>query len=162
MKRSITVDEFWQLVENPADRVSYDGVWYSACTTTRIYCRPLCPAVGHVKPQNVTVFPSAAAAEAAGYRPCLTCCPEDAPAFEGTQSIEEDFGVTPEQFAATQRRLAAKKMMREGMPTLEKVALTCGYANEQELVDDFATAYKLDARKLASQRPRKPRLAHFS
>lgn len=54
-----------------------DGMWYLGCTTTHIYCRPTCTA--HVNPQNLTVFPSAAAAEAAGFRPCLRCCPESAP-----------------------------------------------------------------------------------
>jgi len=46
--------------------------------TTRIYCRPVCP-VRMAKPENVRFYPSAAAAEAAGFRPCLRCRPETAP-----------------------------------------------------------------------------------
>ena len=47
---------------------TYDGVFFTAVRTTGIYCRPVCP----VKPpltRNVSYFPSAAAAERAGYRP---------------------------------------------------------------------------------------------
>lgn len=56
----------------------YDGRFFSGVRTTRIYCRPVCP----VKPalgRNVSFFPTAAAAEAAGFRPCLRCRPEAAP-----------------------------------------------------------------------------------
>ena len=43
-----------------------------------IYCRPVCP-VRPARSANVSFFPSAAAAEAAGFRPCLRCRPETAP-----------------------------------------------------------------------------------
>ena len=59
-----------------------------AVRTTRIYCRPVCP-VKHPLTRNVTYYPTAAAAEAAGYRPCLRCRPETAPfcpAWNGTRS----------------------------------------------------------------------------
>jgi len=46
--------------------------------TTRIYCRPTCP-VKPAKSRNVEFFPTAAAAERAGFRPCLRCRPETAP-----------------------------------------------------------------------------------
>ncbi|HLI00614.1 MAG TPA: AlkA N-terminal domain-containing protein [Acidimicrobiales bacterium] len=46
---------------------------YEAVVTTGIYCRPGCP--GQPKPDNVRWFPTAAAAEAAGYRACLRCRP---------------------------------------------------------------------------------------
>jgi len=46
--------------------------------TTRIYCRPTCP-VKPAKSRNVVFFPTAAAAERAGFRPCLRCRPEAAP-----------------------------------------------------------------------------------
>jgi len=45
---------------------------------TRIYCRPTCP-VKPAKSRNVVFFPTAAAAERAGFRPCLRCRPETAP-----------------------------------------------------------------------------------
>jgi AraC family transcriptional regulator of adaptative response / DNA-3-methyladenine glycosylase II len=50
---------------------------FSAVVTTGIYCRPGCPA--SPRPENVTKFPFAAAAEAAGYRACLRCRPYRSP-----------------------------------------------------------------------------------
>ncbi|HET9440385.1 MAG TPA: Ada metal-binding domain-containing protein, partial [Longimicrobiales bacterium] len=56
----------------------FDGVFFVAITSTGVYCRPVCPArVTH--PERRRFFPSAAAAEHAGYRPCLRCRPELAP-----------------------------------------------------------------------------------
>jgi AraC family transcriptional regulator, regulatory protein of adaptative response / DNA-3-methyladenine glycosylase II len=56
----------------------FDGLFFVAITTTRIYCRPVCPArVSY--PERRRFFTSAAAAEQAGYRPCLRCRPELAP-----------------------------------------------------------------------------------
>lgn len=69
----------------------YDGRFFSGVRTTKIYCRPVCP-VHPAKASNVTFFPSAAAAEAAGFRPCLRCRPETAPfspAWQGTRTTVE-------------------------------------------------------------------------
>jgi AraC family transcriptional regulator of adaptative response / DNA-3-methyladenine glycosylase II len=57
---------------------AYDGILFIAVTSTRIYCRPVCP-VRQPLSRNVRYLPSAAAAEAAGFRPCLRCRPETAP-----------------------------------------------------------------------------------
>jgi AraC family transcriptional regulator, regulatory protein of adaptative response / DNA-3-methyladenine glycosylase II len=56
----------------------FDGLFFTAVRSTGIYCRPVCPAPAP-KPQHVMYLPSAAAAEAAGFRPCLRCRPELAP-----------------------------------------------------------------------------------
>ncbi|MCL2448813.1 MAG: helix-turn-helix domain-containing protein [Polyangiaceae bacterium] len=56
----------------------FDGRFFVAVTSTRIYCRPVCPA-GPPKFEHCRFYPSAAAAQAAGYRPCLRCRPETAP-----------------------------------------------------------------------------------
>lgn len=56
----------------------YDGRFFTGVRTTRIYCRPVC-SVHPARAENVRFFPSAAAAEAAGFRPCLRCRPETAP-----------------------------------------------------------------------------------
>ncbi|WP_243042309.1 DNA-3-methyladenine glycosylase 2 family protein [Dyella sedimenti] len=56
----------------------FDGLFFTAVTSTRIYCRPVCPAPPP-KPQHVRYYASAAAAEAAGFRPCLRCRPELSP-----------------------------------------------------------------------------------
>ena len=68
-----------------------DGVVFVAVRTTRIYCRPVCPARTPLA-RNITFYPSAAAAERAGYRPCLRCRPETAPfcpAWKGTRTTVE-------------------------------------------------------------------------
>ena len=66
----------------------FDGRLFVGVTTTRIYCRPICPA-RTPKRSHVRFFPTAAAAQAAGFRPCLRCRPEaspDAGAWRGTSS----------------------------------------------------------------------------
>jgi AraC family transcriptional regulator of adaptative response / DNA-3-methyladenine glycosylase II len=50
----------------------FDGRFFTGVRTTGIYCRPVCPAQTP-KPENVTFYPSAAAAEVAGFRSCLRC-----------------------------------------------------------------------------------------
>ena len=57
----------------------FDGRFFTAVTSTGIYCRPICPAQTP-KRENVRFFASAAAAEAAGFRACLRCKPHLAPA----------------------------------------------------------------------------------
>lgn len=66
----------------------YDGRFFTGVRTTRIYCRPVCP-VRPAQARNVTFYPTAAAAEAAGFRPCLRCRPETAPfspAWQGSRA----------------------------------------------------------------------------
>jgi len=56
----------------------FDGLFFTAVTSTGIYCRTVCPAPSP-KPHNIRYYESAAAAAAAGFRPCLRCRPEAAP-----------------------------------------------------------------------------------
>lgn len=56
----------------------FDGRFFTGVRTTGVYCRPVCP-VKPARSQNVLFFPTAAAAEQAGFRPCLRCRPETAP-----------------------------------------------------------------------------------
>src|SRR5579862_1245851 len=56
----------------------FDGLIFVAVTSTGIYCRPVCPA-RTPKFENCRFFGSAAAAQEAGFRPCLRCRPETAP-----------------------------------------------------------------------------------
>ncbi len=56
----------------------FDGRFFTAVTTTGIYCRPVCPSP-RPRRTNCRFFPSAAAAEQAGFRACRRCRPETAP-----------------------------------------------------------------------------------
>jgi AraC family transcriptional regulator, regulatory protein of adaptative response / DNA-3-methyladenine glycosylase II len=62
----------------------FDGRFFTAVASTGIYCRPICP-VRPPKRENMRFYSSAAAAEGAGFRPCLRCRPERAP---GLASID--------------------------------------------------------------------------
>lgn len=67
----------------------FDGRFFVGVVTTGVYCRPICPA-RPAHPTNVRFFACAAAAEAAGFRPCRRCHPEAAPgtpAWNGTSSV---------------------------------------------------------------------------
>src|SRR5258708_34384072 len=68
-----------------------DGVMFVAVKTTGIYCRTVCR-VRTPLARNVRFYPSAAAAERAGFRPCFRCRPETAPfcpAWKGTRTTVE-------------------------------------------------------------------------
>jgi len=76
----------WRAVRTRDAR--FDGRFFTAVHTTGIYCRPICPA-RPPRPENVTFYPTAAAAQAAGFRPCLRCRPETSPdlaAWHGTSN----------------------------------------------------------------------------
>jgi AraC family transcriptional regulator of adaptative response / DNA-3-methyladenine glycosylase II len=66
----------------------FDGRFFTAVKTTRIYCRPICSARTPLS-KNVRFYPTAAAAQEAGFKPCLRCRPETAPdlgAWRGTSN----------------------------------------------------------------------------
>ena len=67
----------------------FDGRFFTGVVTTGIYCRPVCPVVPP-KFENMRFYSCAAAAEAAGFRPCKRCRPETAPgtpAWLGTSAV---------------------------------------------------------------------------
>jgi AraC family transcriptional regulator of adaptative response / DNA-3-methyladenine glycosylase II len=67
----------------------FDGRFFIAVRSTRIYCRPICPSrFSH--DSNVRYYATAEEAASAGYRPCLRCRPEAAPgspAWTGTSAV---------------------------------------------------------------------------
>ena len=66
----------------------FDGRLFIGVKTTGIYCRPVCPA-RTPRREHLSFYPSAAAAQEAGFRPCLRCRPETAPdmgAWRGTSN----------------------------------------------------------------------------
>jgi AraC family transcriptional regulator of adaptative response / DNA-3-methyladenine glycosylase II len=69
----------------------FDGLFFIGVLTTGVYCRPVCKARMPQR-KNIEFYPSAAAAETAGFRPCLRCRPEAAPfcpAWNGTKTTVE-------------------------------------------------------------------------
>jgi AraC family transcriptional regulator, regulatory protein of adaptative response / DNA-3-methyladenine glycosylase II len=69
-------DRVWQAIEACDPR--FDGWVFCGVKTTGIYCRPGCPA-RTPKRENVRLFASAAAAQAAGFRACKRCRPDATP-----------------------------------------------------------------------------------
>ncbi|MFA0413029.1 AlkA N-terminal domain-containing protein [Vibrio renipiscarius] len=67
----------YQLARQARD-ARFDGQFFVAVKTTKIFCRPICPA-NLPKEENVEYFIDAAQALHAGYRPCLRCRPDSAP-----------------------------------------------------------------------------------
>lgn len=88
----------------------FDGRFYIGVTSTGIYCRCICPA-RTPKPANRSFWPSAAAAEAAGFRPCLLCRPERAP---GLAPIDAPARLA----AAAYARIEAGALEEQGLEAL--------------------------------------------
>jgi AraC family transcriptional regulator, regulatory protein of adaptative response / methylated-DNA-[protein]-cysteine methyltransferase len=79
-------EEAWR-TRDPA----FDGRFFIGVRSTGVYCRCVCPVKLPLR-RNIEFHASAAAAEAAGFRPCLRCRPETAPfcpAWKGTLTTVE-------------------------------------------------------------------------
>jgi AraC family transcriptional regulator of adaptative response / DNA-3-methyladenine glycosylase II len=164
----------------------FDGRFFVAVSSTRIYCRPVCT-VRPPRRENCRYYPSAAAAEAAGYRPCLRCRPELAPgnatidALERTaraaarlieegvandaglegaarrlgvsdrhlrRAFQAEFGVSPVEFAQTQRLLLAKQLLTDTRLPVTEVAFASGFASVRRFNALFRERYRLRPREL--------------
>jgi len=164
----------------------FDGRFFVGVSSTGIYCRPVCSGRAP-KPANCSFYPSAAAAEAAGYRPCLRCRPELAPgtvavdangrlAHAAAGLIEDDLlrqggvselaqrlsvsdrhvrrvfraelGVTPAQFAQTQRLLLAKRLLTDTSLPITEVALASGFGSLRRLNALFRQRYRFSPTRL--------------
>src|SRR5262245_8479391 len=159
----------------------FDGRFFVAVSSTRIYCRPVCT----VKPprrENCRFYRSAAAAESGGYRPCLRCRPELAPgnaSVDATsrlaqaaasmmedRALDEDsmdtiaarlgvtdrhlrrafgaeFGVSPVQYAQTQRLLLAKRLLTDTALPVTDVAYASGFGSLRRFNALFRQRYRL-------------------
>ena len=164
----------------------FDGRFFVAVASTRIYCRPVCT----VKPprrENCRFYTSAAAAESAGYRPCLRCRPELAPGnasvdatsrlAQAAASMMEDrtldengfdtiaarlgitdrhlrrafgaeFGVSPVEFAQTQRLLLAKRLLTDTALPVTEVAFASGFGSLRRFNALFKQRYRLQPSQL--------------
>ncbi|MGW8377122.1 AlkA N-terminal domain-containing protein [Streptomyces sp. ODS28] len=98
----------------------FDGVFYLGVKTTGIYCRPSCPAVTP-KRENVTFYPSAAAAQGAGYRACRRCRPDAVPG-------SAEWNVRADLTGRAMRMIADGVVDREGVAGL---AARLGYSPRQ-------------------------------
>ncbi|WP_336048002.1 AlkA N-terminal domain-containing protein [Streptomyces sp. CA2R101] len=98
----------------------FDGWFYTAVLTTRIYCRPSCPVVPP-KPENMRFYPSAAAAQQAGFRACKRCRPDASPG-------SPEWNARADLVARAMRLIADGIVDREGVPGL---AARLGYSTRQ-------------------------------
>jgi len=164
----------------------FDGRFFVAVSSTRIYCRSVCT-VKLPRLENCRFYPSAAAAEVAGYRPCLRCRPELAPgnasvdattrvaqaaaALIEDQTIEAgglvgvasrlditdrhlrrafsaEFGVSPVQFAQTQRLLLAKRLLTDTDLPVTEIAFASGFGSLRRFNTLFKQRYRLQPGQL--------------
>ncbi|MFE5856875.1 AlkA N-terminal domain-containing protein [Streptomyces sp. NPDC056500] len=98
----------------------FDGWFFTAVLTTRIYCRPSCPAVPP-KVQNMTFYPSAAACQQAGFRACKRCRPDTSPG-------SPEWNARADTVARAMRLIGDGVVDREGVPGL---ATRLGYSTRQ-------------------------------
>src|SRR5215218_7891440 len=95
----------------------FDGWFFTAVLTTRIYCRPSCPVVPP-KPENMRFYPSAAAAQRAGFRACKRCRPDASPG-------SPEWNVRADLVARAMRLIADGVVDREGVGGL---SIRLGYS----------------------------------
>ena len=110
----------------------FDGRFFTAVTSTGIYCRPVCK-VRCPKRENCRFFPLAAQAEQAGFRPCLRCRPELAPsgALQGAWpeggpavwSVQDASSILAQQAA---RLLDAPDAWNDGLTSMSALAERLG------------------------------------
>src|SRR5436190_8109367 len=171
----------------------FDGRFFVGVGTTRIYCRPVCT-VRTPHKVNCRFFPSAAAAEAQGFRPCLRCRPELAPGYAVVDAnrrlaqsaanlmedgrladasltdlaatlrvtdrhlrrvFQQEFGVSPVEYAQTQRLLLAKRLLTDTDMTVLDAALASGFASLRRFNDLFRKRYRMTPGELRRTGERK-------
>lgn len=98
----------------------FDGWFFTAVLTTRIYCRPSCPVVPP-KVRNMTFYPSAAACQQAGFRACKRCRPDTSPG-------SPEWNARADSVARAMRLIRDGVVDREGVPGL---ASRLGYSARQ-------------------------------
>ncbi|GGB27300.1 DNA-3-methyladenine glycosylase [Flexivirga endophytica] len=98
----------------------FDGWFVTGVRTTGIYCRPSCPATPP-KARNITFYPSAAAAQASGFRACKRCRPDASPG-------SPEWNVRADLVARAMRLIADGVVDREGVDGLSR---RLGYSTRQ-------------------------------
>ena len=118
LERMMSEDSRYEAVRSRDAR--FDGVFFFAVATTGIYCRPSCPAVTPKRP-NVSFFPTAAAAQGAGFRACRRCRPDAVPG-------SADWNVRADVVGRAVRLIGDGVVDREGVAGL---ASRLGYSARQ-------------------------------
>jgi len=109
--------DFCYRVVKSRDR-RFDGMFYTGVRTTGIYCRPSCPAMTPRR-HNVSFYPTAAAAQAAGLRACRRCLPDATPG-------SPEWDVRADVVGRAMRLIADGTVEREGV---EGLAHRVGYTS---------------------------------
>ena len=125
----------------------FDGVFFTAVTSTGIYCRPSCPAITP-KRENVRFHPTAAAAQQAGFRACKRCRPDASPG-------SPEWNIRADTTARAMRLIADGVINRDGV---EGLAKSLGY--EQRQVRRLLTS-ELGAGPLALARAQRAQTARI-
>lgn len=159
----------------------FDGQFFVGVSSTGIYCRPVCAARAPRR-MHCSFYPSAAAAEQAGFRPCLRCRPELAPGLASVDAarrlaqaaagriedgcltdsslaqlaetlgvtarhlrrvFDAEFGVTPVEYAQTQRLLLAKRLLTDTDMPVTDVAMAAGFGSLRRFNALFQQRYRL-------------------
>ena len=123
----------------------FDGVFFTAVTSTGIYCRPSCPAITP-KRENMRFYRSAAAAQEAGFRACKRCRPDASPG-------SPEWNIRADVVGRAMRLIADGVVDRDGV---EGLAACLGY--EQRQVRRLVTA-ELGAGPLAIARAQRAQTA---
>ncbi|MFE3448339.1 AlkA N-terminal domain-containing protein [Nonomuraea sp. NPDC059194] len=114
----IAEDSVYAAMESRDSR--FDGWVFVAVTTTRIYCRPSCPAV-MPKREHLQLYPTAAAAQVNGFRACKRCRPDAAPG-------SPEWNLRADVVGRAMRLIADGVIDREGVAGL---AYRLGYSQRQ-------------------------------
>ena len=164
----------------------FDGRFFVGVRSTRIYCRPVCT-VRLPKRENCRFYQSAAAAEVAGFRPCLRCRPELAPGLASVDAsanfakaavaliedgmleqggiealaarigitsrhlrriFDAEFGVSPIEYAQTQRLLLAKRLLTDTALPILDVALASGFGSLRRFNALIRARYRMPPSRL--------------
>ena len=125
----------------------FDGVFFTAVTSTGIYCRPSCPAITP-KRANMRFYRSAAAAQEAGFRACKRCRPDASPG-------SPEWNIRADAVGRAMRLIADGVVDRDGV---EGLARRLGY--EQRQVRRLVTA-ELGAGPLAIARAQRAQTARI-
>jgi AraC family transcriptional regulator of adaptative response / DNA-3-methyladenine glycosylase II len=118
MPNTVDVERRYRAVASRDAR--FDGWFFTGVHTTGIYCRPSCPARTPL-PHNVSFFPTAAGAQAAGFRACRRCRPDAVPG-------SPEWDVRADVVARAMRLIADGEVERTGVPGL---AARLGYSERQ-------------------------------